>query len=76
MPIDFPDSPLVNDTFTANGTTWIWTGEVWRTVGTTTAVGPTGPTGLLSADSPLVYDAENKSVSLDYSLLSINGGTP
>lgn len=43
MPIDFPNSPSVNDTFTAGGTTWIWNGTVWNTV--TTAVGATGPTG-------------------------------
>jgi hypothetical protein len=43
MPIDFPNSPSVNDTFTSGGTTWIWTGTVWNTV--TTAVGATGPTG-------------------------------
>lgn len=27
--IDFPNSPSVNDTFTASGRTWTWTGSVW-----------------------------------------------
>lgn len=27
--INFPDSPSVNDTFTASGRTWTWNGTVW-----------------------------------------------
>lgn len=27
--IDFPNTPSVNDTFTASGRTWTWTGAVW-----------------------------------------------
>lgn len=27
--IDFPNSPSVNDTFTASGRTWTWNGTVW-----------------------------------------------
>ena len=50
MPIDFPNSPEVNDTFTSGATTWIWTGTVWNTV--TTAVGATGPTGPAGATGP------------------------
>ena len=38
MPINFPDSPTVDQTFTVGGTTWKWTGTVWDTV--TTAVNP------------------------------------
>ena len=30
--INFPDSPVVNDTFTVDGKTWIWTGTVWDVV--------------------------------------------
>jgi hypothetical protein len=29
MAINFPNSPNVDDTYTANGTTWIWNGTVW-----------------------------------------------
>lgn len=29
MSLNFPDSPSLNDTYTANGTTWIWDGTVW-----------------------------------------------
>jgi hypothetical protein len=42
--IDFPNSPSVNDTFTAAGTTWVWDGVSWNVV-RTPIVGPTGPTG-------------------------------
>jgi hypothetical protein len=31
--IDFPNSPTVNDEFTVDGKTWIWTGVVWKFVG-------------------------------------------
>ncbi len=32
MALNFPDSPTVNDTFTAGDRTWIWTGSVWNLV--------------------------------------------
>jgi hypothetical protein len=43
--IDFPNSPAIDDTFTAGNRTWKWTGVVWQTVTTSTAVGPQGPPG-------------------------------
>lgn len=30
MPLDFPDSPSVNDLFASGGKTWIWTGSSWQ----------------------------------------------
>ncbi len=51
MPIDFPNSPTVNDEFTSGSTTWRWDGSVWKVVrdfaptGATGAVGPTGAVG-------------------------------
>jgi microcystin-dependent protein len=38
MPIDFPDTPEVNDIFTVDTRSWKWTGSVWESV-TTTAEG-------------------------------------
>lgn len=32
MPLDFPNSPAVNDTFTSNGRTWKYTGTAWDLV--------------------------------------------
>jgi hypothetical protein len=43
MAIDFPNSPSINDTYTVDSRTWVWTGTAWRIV--TASVGPTGPTG-------------------------------
>jgi hypothetical protein len=44
MPINFPDSPNVNQQFTVDGNTWRWTGSTWDIV-LAVALGPTGPTG-------------------------------
>lgn len=30
MPLDFPTSPSVNDTYTFSGRTWKWNGEGWQ----------------------------------------------
>jgi len=52
MAIDFPNSPTVNQSFTAGGSTWIWDGIAWTLQRITTGaqgpqgeVGPQGPTG-------------------------------
>jgi len=41
--INFPDTPQVDDEFTAGSRTWKWDGTAWRIV--SVSVGPTGPTG-------------------------------
>lgn len=33
MPINFPDSPSLNDTHTVNGRTWAWNGTYWKLSG-------------------------------------------
>ena len=52
MPIDFPNSPTVSQSFTAGGSTWIWDGIAWTLQRITTGaqgpqgeVGPQGPQG-------------------------------
>jgi hypothetical protein len=46
MPMDFPNSPTLNQTYTVSGTTWIWNGTTWDVVRISTgASGPTGATG-------------------------------
>jgi len=32
MPLDFPNAPNVNDTFTSNGRSWKWDGTTWNLV--------------------------------------------
>ncbi|NCA21331.1 MAG: hypothetical protein EBS86_09375 [Crocinitomicaceae bacterium] len=43
MPIDFPDSPVLNQTYTFGNYTWKWNGLGWENVSST--FGPTGPQG-------------------------------
>jgi len=57
--INFPDSPTLNEEFTANGRTWIWDGSVWNAKETTVV--------LLTADAPLTYDSETSTVGIDQS---------
>jgi len=49
MPIDFPNSPTVNDEFTSGSTTWRWDGSVWKVVRDFAPTGATGPTGVTGA---------------------------
>jgi hypothetical protein len=44
MPLSFPQNPQVNQTYTAGGATWTWTGIAWKRAGTTT--GPQGIQGI------------------------------
>jgi hypothetical protein len=46
--IDFPNSPSLNQEFSAGGNTWRWTGTVWATV----KIVPTGPTGAQGIQGP------------------------
>ena len=52
MPIDFPDSPTLNQQFSSGTQTWYWDGAVWR-ITNTVVVGPTGPTGPLGPTGSL-----------------------
>jgi hypothetical protein len=50
MPLNFPTSPVLNQTYTFNGKTWKWDGAGWISyniglVGPSGSIGPTGPTG-------------------------------
>ena len=38
MPINFPNTPSLNSTYTSAGTTWIWTGTAWDVVGSGTVI--------------------------------------
>ena len=45
MALIFPASPTVDETFTADDRTWVWTGTRWDAVVGLPIAGPTGPTG-------------------------------
>ena len=49
MPINFPASPSVNDTYAYGTRTWQWDGLAWKQIslqfGPQGPIGPTGPTG-------------------------------
>jgi hypothetical protein len=36
MPIDFPNSPTVGQTYTYLGRSWVWNGTAWDSVGAVT----------------------------------------
>jgi hypothetical protein len=55
MPINFPDSPNLNQEFTVDGNTWKWTGSTWDIV-LAVALGPTGPTGSTGLTGPTGAD--------------------
>ncbi len=44
MPVNFPTSPALNDTYTYSGRVWKWNGKAWESI--SSSYGPTGPQGL------------------------------
>lgn len=38
MPINFPNSPAVNDTYSSSGSTWIWNGTTWNIITSETTI--------------------------------------
>ena len=45
MPVDFPNSPTVNQTHTFSGVIWRWDGTAWTVSGNSLNIGATGATG-------------------------------
>lgn len=66
--IDFPNSPQVNDTFTASGRTWKWTGTVWVTVASTTIAPTAHAASHGSAGADAVTVAQSQVTGLDTAL--------
>ena len=66
MPLNFPDSPSLNQIYTSGSNTWEWDGTVWNAIsssivgidgtngitGATGPMGPTGPTGPIGPTGP------------------------
>ena len=69
MPIDFPNSPSVDSTFTSGNTTWRWSGSAWKVVrnlAPTGATGQTGPTGLTGSTGPTGITGINWRAAFDF----------
>jgi uncharacterized protein YcnI len=69
MPIDFPNSPSVDSTFTSGNTTWRWSGTAWKVVrnlAPTGATGQTGPTGVTGSTGPTGITGINWRASFDF----------
>lgn len=50
MPINFPASPAVNDTYSYGSRTWQWDGIAWKQI--SLAFGPPGPAGATGPTGP------------------------
>lgn len=61
MPIDFPNSPTLNQLFTVNDQTWRWDGSVWRINEAQGIQGPTGPTGVGGGGGGSLNNGSNQS---------------
>lgn len=61
--LDFPNSPTLDQVYTANGSSWKWNGTVWLAVA--------GQYPTLNATTPIVYD----SVTANISMPTLDGGT-
>lgn len=53
MPLNFPDSPSLNEVYTSGSNSWRWDGTVWNALSSSIVgpAGPTGPVGTTGADS-------------------------
>lgn len=47
MPLNFPDSPSLNQVYTSGSNSWQWDGAAWNAISSST-VGPAGPMGATS----------------------------
>jgi collagen type VII alpha len=72
MPINFPNTPSLNQVYTFNGRSWEWTGTAWRAY--TASFGPTGPTGVTGpTGSTGSTGATGPSASISASSMSVVG---
>jgi hypothetical protein len=51
MPLNFPDSPTLNEIYTSGSNSWQWDGTVWNAL-SSSSVGPAGPMGVTGATGP------------------------
>jgi hypothetical protein len=76
MPITFPSSPAVNDSYTSGGRTWTWTGSVWQAASAAAVAGPTGPTGAQGPTGPAATTIPQSGLTRTVNNVTTIGGTP
>lgn len=67
MPIDFPNSPTLNEIYTYSGKTWIWNGTSWQSQTSTTTSSATNLAGGAALNLPLP-----QIIALDNTAISFN----
>ena len=64
--LDFPNSPTLNQVFeSGDGRSWAWTGTTWD------AISVEAPAGVVAATAPITYNAENQTVGINQSGLTL-----
>jgi len=65
MPLDFPTSPSVNQTYTSGSNTWTWDGTAWNATSSVSVfTGATGPTGSVSGNYVLSLNGSTGNVGI------------
>lgn len=67
MPLTFPSSPSVNDTYTSSGRTWSWNGTTWKIVTGAISAGAIGTTELANSAVTTTKIADGTIVNADIS---------
>lgn len=73
MPLTFPSSPAVNDTYVDSGRTWRWNGTTWKVVTGTITAGSVGTTEI--ADGSIVNADINAAAAIALSKLATSTTT-
>jgi hypothetical protein len=77
MPLNFPDSPTLNQIYTSGSNSWQWDGTVWNAISSSLIVssyGPTGPTGATGTFNNFVQtiDFSESTNNLAFTISGIN----
>lgn len=87
MPLNFPNSPVLNQLYTAFGKTWRWNGEGWESFTFTAVIGGSGGAAIIGTDNEIdvfasgntytigLPNAVTVSNTLTTQFLNLNGNT-
>ena len=73
MAINFPNSPVLNDTYSYGGNTWQWDGESWTSLGLSPTSGPQGPQGPAGTGTSLTIQDEGVTQTTNASSINFVG---